>query len=129
MFVPFDRSYSYNHRFQNCIIGIVVIFRTMVADYLFCPGWSVQEGDTEVTRSQILFIPKGVSRIGRGGFDALEADREQCDEQSDRCRRNKYPYSQIHPIGVTLEPFVHGIKRDGPGDHIGHQHPLCEFSV
>lgn len=67
---------------------------------------------------QDLFIPQGIDRISQGGFNRLVADSQKGDNKGCQAGKDEDTYSQIRPVGKALQPFMHGVIGDGPGDYV-----------
>jgi len=62
------------------------------------------------------FIPQGIDRISDSNFGGLETDRQQGNDQCNKPGEEKDQQSDITPVGKTLEPAVHDVIGDWPGD-------------
>jgi len=72
----------------------------------------------------ILFIPKRIHRIGCGRFDGLVADGEQSDTESRQAGKYENPDTQPDPVGKVLQPLIHEIIGNRPGNDVGQKHPF-----
>ncbi len=75
-----------------------------------------------------LFIPQRLCRVGCGGFKGLKADGEKRNSKSDETGKDKGPNTGVGPVGKILQPFVHGIIGQRPGNDIRQDHPSEKFS-
>lgn len=67
------------------------------------------------------FIPKRIDQIGVGSFESLIAGCEKGDSNRKHSGENKSPNTYLYLIGKILEPFVHEVKSERPGDKIGNK--------
>jgi hypothetical protein len=64
--------------------------------------------------------------IGDSGFDGLEADRQQGDQDRHRAGNQEYTPAQVDVIVIIPEPVRHGPPGHGRRDQDGNHHEGVE---
>lgn len=72
-------------------------------------------------------MPQALTRVDDRCFQPLVADRADGDGDGDGSPKDKIGRVQVDPVGKILEPLVHGIPGQGPGNQVGLQHPPGEL--
>jgi hypothetical protein len=74
-----------------------------------------------------LFVPQRSDRVGQGGLEGLAADRQQGDQQGNRSGGDEDPPLKSDAVSEVVQPVVHHIKRQRPGQDVCQHHQFQEI--
>ena len=70
---------------------------------------------------RMSFRADGVGRVGVGGVEGLEEDRDDSDEERDGSGGDEYPRAQSDPVREAFQPLVHNEPGERHGEYERHQ--------